>query len=112
MSYLDATRAWGNAVTLLTPTVTKQTIVLTWTPPHVDVTHVTYYYVYRVTGTAVTHPTLVSKVLVSGNRLFLFTTPNCAIILPRHCFSDDAQFENWSERAAERWRAARTDAAG
>src|SRR4029079_269160 len=54
----------------------------------------------------------IQKVLVSGNRLFLFTTPNCAIILPRHCFSDDAQFENWSERAAERWRAARTDAAG
>ena len=45
----------------------KQTIIMTWRPPHVDANFVTNYWVYRVTGYFVDQATLLTKVLVSAN---------------------------------------------
>jgi hypothetical protein len=48
----------------------------------------------------------IQDVVVRGGRLYLFTTPSCAIILPRRCFSDEAAFGKWAERARKLWREA------
>ena len=58
-------------------------------------------------GIATRHPTqdsqfhwsAIKDVVNRKGRLFLFTTPNCAIILPRRFFDSDAQFDDWAERA-------------
>jgi hypothetical protein len=63
-------------------------------------------------GISIQHPSQSSifywrklrDVVVRGQRLFLFTTASCAIILPRRSFASDEQFANWAERAEERWR--------
>ena len=46
------------------------------------------------------------NVAIRGSRIFLFTTPACAIILPRRCFVDDEQFSTWAERARRLWQEA------
>jgi hypothetical protein len=46
------------------------------------------------------------SVRATSRRLFLFTQPSCAIILPRRCFSSDEQFDRWSAEAKRRFNAA------
>ena len=65
-------------------------------------------------GIATRHPTqdaqfhwsAIKEVVTKKRRLFLFTTPACAIILPRRCFESDAQFNDWAERAHRYFHAA------
>ena len=52
------------------------------------------------------HWAAIKDVVERGGRLFLFTTPSCAIILPRRVFDSDAQFQRWSDEARSYWRAA------
>jgi hypothetical protein len=63
---LDTARHVGNAPNLLVPVVGKQSITLSWTPPHVDGNAVSYYAVYRVIGTTVTPANFAARVLVTG----------------------------------------------
>jgi|SRR6185369_16534301 hypothetical protein len=66
-------------------------------------------------GISIRHPSQSSifywqrlrDVVVRGQRLFLFTTASCAIILPRRSFASDEQFANWAEHAQECWRTAK-----
>ncbi|WP_152569409.1 MULTISPECIES: YcxB family protein [Sphingomonas] len=53
------------------------------------------------------HWSAIMKVREKGGRLFLFTTPNNAIILPRRAFASDEQFSEWCRRAAAYQQAAR-----
>jgi hypothetical protein len=55
---------------------------------------------------SVFHWSAIRDVVTKGNRLFLFTTPACAIILPRRVFASDEQFAQWSDRARSYWKAA------
>ena len=50
----------------------------------------------------------IRDVVVRGPRLFLFTTPLCAIILPRRSFESDDQFGAWAERAKGLWNSAKS----
>jgi hypothetical protein len=67
-------------------------------------------------GISIRHPTQdslfywskIRDVVVRGPRLFLFTTPSCAIILPRRCFSSDHQFTSLVERAEQLWQTAKS----
>jgi hypothetical protein len=66
-------------------------------------------------GVATRHPnqeslfywSKIRDVVVRGSRLFLFTTPACAIILPRRSFESEAQFADWVKRAEALWTAAK-----
>jgi len=49
----------------------------------------------------------IRDVVVRQHRLFFFTTPACAIILPRRCFASDEQFSRWAEYSERLWREAR-----
>ena len=49
----------------------------------------------------------IRDVAVHGQRLFLFTTADCAIILPRRIFANDEQFSSWAARAETLWKSAR-----
>jgi hypothetical protein len=60
-------------------------------------------HVLHPTQTTLFHWEAIKDVIVRRDRLFLFTTPACAIVLPRRVFDSDVQFEEWSERA-ERYR--------
>ncbi len=53
------------------------------------------------------HWSAIKDVVIRKGRLFLFTTPACAIILPRRCFESEAQFNDWAERAQRYFEAAR-----
>ena len=57
------------------------------------------------------HWSAIKKVMTSRTRIFIFTTPVCAIILPRRVFSSDQQFEAWSQQAERYWRTASPQAA-
>lgn len=43
------------------------------------------------------------KVRSTRKRLFLFISSNHALILPRRCFSDEAEFDRWVEVSKRRW---------
>ena len=66
-------------------------------------------------GVSVRHPsqdslfywTKIRDVVVRGDRLFLFTTSSCAIILPLHSFASDEHFADWAATAQQYWQAAR-----
>ncbi|MEO6359926.1 MAG: YcxB family protein [Sphingomicrobium sp.] len=45
----------------------------------------------------------IKKVVTTPDRLYFFTTPACAIILPRRCFVEDEQFNDWAARARKYW---------
>ena len=70
-------------------------------------------------GVATEHPTQgslfywsrIRDVAVDGQRLFIFTTANNAIILPRRSFAGDEQFSNWAAWSQRLWRSARDTAA-
>jgi hypothetical protein len=49
----------------------------------------------------------IQDVIMRGQRLFLFTSPGCAIILPRHSFADEAQFTRWHDEALRLWNLAK-----
>ena len=55
------------------------------------------------------HWAAIHDVVVKGGRLFLFTTPACAIILPRRSFESDARYNAWIGRARQFWESARAD---
>lgn len=48
----------------------------------------------------------IRTVVARNDRLFIFTSPACALILPRRCFLDQHQFADWAERAHGYWKAA------
>ena len=50
----------------------------------------------------------IRDVVVRGQRIFLFTTPSCAIILPRKCFLTEQQFVDWANRAKALWASAKS----
>jgi hypothetical protein len=52
----------------------------------------------------------IRQIIVRGNRLFLFTSPACAVILPRRSFVSDEQFADWTERAQRLWNNCRSEA--
>ena len=66
-------------------------------------------------GVSVSHPSqslvaywpAIQDVVVKRKRLFLFTTPACAIIVPRRAFASDEQFDRWVGEAEALWAAAR-----
>jgi hypothetical protein len=64
---LDIARSQGNAPIQLPLALGKNSIIVKWTAPHVDSKMVINYFVYRVTGSAVTPATLPTKVLVMSN---------------------------------------------
>ena len=51
--------------------------------------------------------TKIVDVVVHKSRLFVFTSPGCAIILPRRFFSDDDHFFSWAKRAKQLWQSAK-----
>jgi hypothetical protein len=53
--------------------------------------------------------TAIKDVALTRDRLFLFTTPNCAIILPSRIFSSDAQFKAWGDFARMEWTRAKSE---
>ncbi len=62
-------------------------------------------------GMATKHPSQDSQfhwaeikdVVTKNERLFLFTSPGCAIILPRRVFSSDHHFSDWVGKARDYW---------
>lgn len=69
---------------------------------------------FNESGVDIAHPAQTSvfpwkaikKVVVRGGRLFLFTSPACAIVLPRRVFDSDHQFSEWAKSAQHYWRRA------
>jgi len=47
------------------------------------------------------------KVRATQDRLFLFTAPSCAYILPKRCFANQAEFQRWIEFSERCWSAAK-----
>jgi hypothetical protein len=45
----------------------------------------------------------IREVAVRGSRVFLFTTPRCAIIIPRRRFETEDDFHAFSSAAREHW---------
>ncbi len=51
----------------------------------------------------------IKDVAVANGRLFIFTSPGCAIILPRRAFASDEQFDSWVQTAKARFFTARAE---
>jgi hypothetical protein len=47
------------------------------------------------------------KIRSTHVRLFLFTAPSCAYILPKRCFSSEAEFQRWIEFSRRCWSEAK-----
>ncbi len=68
-----------------------------------------------VDGVAALHPSqdllvrwaAIKDIVTNNGRLLLFTSPGCAIILPRRVFSSERHFNDWSDRARAYWQAAK-----
>jgi len=48
------------------------------------------------------------KVRATRDRLFLFTTPACAFIIPKRCFESEAEFQRWIAYSEQRWTEAKS----
>jgi hypothetical protein len=46
-------------------------------------------------------------VAATDERVFLYTTPGCAVIVPKRSFESKSAFEQWCEEAGRRWSEAK-----
>lgn len=58
-------------------------------------------------GSQLTFWKALQKIRATQDRLFLFTTPSHAYILPKRCFANEAEFQRWIEYSKRRWDAAK-----